>query len=78
MTPESFAKIIRMYMSEPQASLLNGIIFGIQLTTSKDFYEALKQVGLLHIVVLSGINITLLSSVVSSFFNIFWLDIYHV
>jgi len=71
MTPESFAKIIRMYMSEPQASLLNGIIFGIQLTTSKDFYEALKHVGLLHIVVLSGINITLLSSVVSSFFNIF-------
>ena len=71
MTPETFAKIIRMYMSEPQASLLNGIIFGIQLTTSRDFYEALKMVGLLHIVVLSGINITLLSGVVSSFTSIF-------
>lgn len=66
ITPSIFTSVINSYLPEPHASLLNGIIFGVNLKTGKEFYQQLKIVGLLHIVVLSGINITLLSSMISS------------
>jgi len=65
-TPQIFTSVINSYLSEPQASLLNGIIFGINLKTSKIFYDQLKIVSLLHLVVLSGINITLLATIIGS------------
>lgn len=67
INPSFFTSVIDSYLPEPHASLLNGIIFGVNLKTTKEFYQQLKVVGLLHLVVLSGINITLLSSLVSSF-----------
>jgi len=66
LTPAIFTNIINLYLPEPEASLLNGIIFGVNLKTTKEFYQQLKIVGLLHLVVLSGINITLLAAMVSS------------
>lgn len=60
-----FANVINSYLPEPHASLLNGILFGVSIKTTPLFYQKLKMVGLLHIVVLSGINITILSSVIS-------------
>src|SRR4030042_1356909 len=66
LTPQIFTEVINSYLPEPQASLLNGIIFGINLKTGKIFYDQLKMVGLLHLVVLSGINITLLATIVGS------------
>jgi len=66
ITPSVFTSVINSYLPEPHASLLNGIIFGVNLRTTKEFYQQLKIVGLLHLVVLSGINITLLSSIISS------------
>ena len=65
-TPSIFTNVINSYLPEPHASLLNGIIFGVNLKTTREFYQQLKVVGLLHLVVLSGINITLLSSMISS------------
>jgi len=64
-TPSVFTSVINGYLPEPHASLLNGILFGINLKTSKAFYEQLKMVGLLHLVVLSGMNITLLASIIA-------------
>ncbi|EKE15368.1 MAG: hypothetical protein ACD_12C00046G0002 [uncultured bacterium] len=64
--PSFFTTVINSNLPEPQASLLNGILFGVNLKTSKLFYQQLKIVGLLHIVVLSGTNITLLSSLITS------------
>ena len=61
-----FTDVINGYLPEPEASLLNGIIFGVNLKTTKDFYQQLKFVGLLHLVVLSGINITLLAAMISA------------
>lgn len=66
-----FTSIINNYLPEPQASLLNGIIFGVNLKTTKVFYEQLKIVGLLHIVVLSGMNITILASIIGSLTSFF-------
>lgn len=66
LTPSIFTNVINSYLPEPEASLLNGIIFGVNLRTTKEFYQQLKIVGLLHLVVLSGINISLLAAMVSS------------
>lgn len=65
-TPSIFTSVINSYLPEPHASLLNGILFGVSLKTTKIFYEQLKMVGLLHIVVLSGMNITFLSAVITN------------
>lgn len=63
--PSIFTHIINQYFPEPHASLMNGILFGVDLHTTSDFKEQLKAVGLIHLVVLSGSNITLLSSIIS-------------
>lgn len=66
ITPSIFTSIINSYLPEPHASLLNGIIFGVNLRTSKEFYQQLKMVGLLHLVVLSGANISLLTAMIGT------------
>ena len=42
MNPSVFTSLINSYLPEPHSSLLNGIIFGIDIKTSKLFYEQLK------------------------------------
>ena len=69
--PSIFTSVINSYLPEPHASLLNGMLFGINLKTSKAFYEQLKAVGLLHIVVLSGMNITLVGSIIIAILSSF-------
>jgi len=65
MSPSFFSSIINSYLPDPQAALLNGIIFGVPLRSSKIFYHELQVVGLLHLVVLSGMNITILGSIIA-------------
>ncbi len=65
--PSVFTTVIDSYLPEPHASLLNGILFGIKLDISDNFYHVVKITGLLHIVVLSGINITLLGALIGIF-----------
>lgn len=69
MTPHFFTDVINSYLPEPHASLTNGILFGIQLNKNTLFYEAIKRTGLLHMVVLSGTNITILGAILSSVFG---------
>ncbi|OGK21980.1 hypothetical protein A2866_02330 [Candidatus Roizmanbacteria bacterium RIFCSPHIGHO2_01_FULL_39_8] len=71
-SPTLFTSVINSYLPEPHASLLNGILFGVDLHATKLFYQELRTVGLVHIVVLSGMNITLLGAIVmniTSFFS---------
>lgn len=63
---EFITNLINSYLPEPHASLLMGIVLGKKLEVTASFYQKLKDVGLIHIVVLSGMNITLLSSLVIS------------
>lgn len=63
--PEIFTSVINNYLPEPQASLLNGMIFGVELKTTREFINELKNVGLIHIVVLSGMNISLIAAIMS-------------
>lgn len=53
-------------LPEPQSALLLGIVLGSQQQVSSEFYEALRQSGTLHIIVASGMNVTILGKVVLS------------
>lgn len=52
-------------ISEPYASLLNGILLGTKSGFGPDLYQAFKITGLMHIVAISGYNVTI---IVNSFF----------
>lgn len=62
----TFTSIINQLLPEPHAGLLNGILFGTKATLSKDFLDALITTGTLHIVALSGMNISILASIIST------------
>lgn len=59
---ESIVTVVRTSLPEPQASLLLGIIMGVKSGFPADFYEALRVTGTLHVVVVSGYNISVLIS----------------
>jgi|SRR3989338_10460710 len=66
ISPSFFTSVINGYLAEPYSSLLNGMLFGIQSKMQQELYLELKTVGLLHMIVLSGTNITILSSMISA------------
>lgn len=52
--------VINQLLPEPHAGLLNGILFGIKAQLTPELKSALIATGTLHIVALSGMNITIL------------------
>lgn len=48
-------------LSEPQASLLAGIVLGSKEALSEDFKESLRKTGTIHVVVVSGYNISVVA-----------------
>lgn len=59
-------KVYRFSLPEPQASLLAGIVLGSKSGFPDDFYQALRKTGTLHVVVASGMNITLFAGALIS------------
>ncbi|OGG03735.1 hypothetical protein A2W14_05095 [Candidatus Gottesmanbacteria bacterium RBG_16_37_8] len=57
-----FLLVVNSLLPEPQASLLNGILFGVRGSISKSLYQSLIDTGTLHIIALSGMNITILTN----------------
>lgn len=70
-TPQTLAALAEMYLPQPHAALLNGMLLGLPVNGYKDLYEKLKIVGLLHMVVLSGMNITIMTSIVMRIMGVF-------
>lgn len=68
MSVVTFVALINQLLPEPHAGLLSGLLFGTKATLSKNLYDALVKTGTLHIVALSGMNITILASLVNLFF----------
>lgn len=60
--PNPFIAVINSLLPEPQASLLNGILFGVKASMPKYLYQALIDTGTLHIIALSGMNISILAN----------------
>lgn len=69
MVLETLTALINKLLHEPYAGLLAGILFGVKASISKELYEALIVTGTLHIVALSGTNI----SIVTGFVNLILL-----
>ncbi len=49
---------------DPHASLLAGMVVGDKTMLSKSFYEKLKNTGTAHVIVASGMNVTIVASFV--------------
>ena len=50
---------LRDLLPEPHGALLSGIVLGTKTSLDPQFFEGLKTTGTLHVVVASGMNITL-------------------
>lgn len=67
-------KLITFYrnnLSEPHASLIAGITIGSKSQIPKNFWEKLKQTGTAHVVVASGMNVSLVASFIVSVLILF-------
>lgn len=60
-----FLSLFQAYLPEPESSLLSGMIFGAKQGFSREFYQALITTGTIHVVALSGTNITILINLLS-------------
>ncbi|MBN2392734.1 MAG: ComEC family competence protein, partial [Anaerolineae bacterium] len=56
-------KTLLIIWPEPEASLLAGILFGVESGISSDLDEAFVATGTSHIVAISGFNLTIIASV---------------
>jgi competence protein ComEC len=63
--------VFRRNLPEPQASLLSGISLGVKSNLPADFYQSLQKTGTMHIVVASGMNVSLVSATILSFLLFF-------
>jgi competence protein ComEC len=68
MTLDTLTALVNSLIHEPQAGLLNGFC-GVKATLSEDLQNALITTGTLHIIALSGMNI----SIIVGFVNLFLL-----
>ena len=66
MSLESLTGLINSLIPEPHAGLLNGIIFGAKATLDPALKNSLVTTGTLHIIALSGMNISILVTLVDA------------
>lgn len=65
----SFVRSISLYINEPEASLLGGLLIGAKHGLSKEWQETLRNAGIIHIIVLSGYNITIVAEAIMALFS---------
>lgn len=63
--------VLEHLLPEPHAGLLSGLLFGTKATLSKELYDQLITTGTIHIIALSGMNITILIDLVATSLNRF-------
>ena len=60
---------IESLLPEPEASLLDGILLGIESTIPKELYDRFNRTGTSHIIVISGFNITIVAGLLMLLFG---------
>lgn len=60
-------------LPEPQLSLMKGLFFGGKTNLPFELKKQIRQVGLSHLIAVSGQNLTIVTQIVSSFLNVFLL-----
>ncbi len=58
---QNFLKNINSVLGEPHAALAGGLVVGEKSSLGKDLINDFRRVGLIHVVVLSGYNITIVA-----------------
>ncbi len=66
---KNFLEKIKETFTEPYASLLAGLIVSGRDAMPKDYLEELRRAGVIHIVVLSGYNITIIAEFLRKLFE---------
>lgn len=61
-----FLEALENVLPEPHVSLLAGLVVGAKQALGKDLLEAFRIAGVVHIVVLSGYNVTIIAKAVMS------------
>lgn len=65
----SFMEKITHVISPPESSLLGGLLLGAKQSLPKDVQEYLRRAGVIHIIVLSGYNITIVARFIMFLFG---------
>ncbi len=68
-TKNNFVEKIREILPEPESSLLAGLIVAGKASMPKNILEEFRRAGVIHIVVLSGYNITIVAEFIRRFFQ---------
>lgn len=66
MSVSDFTFLYKQLLPEPHAGLLSGILFGTKENLPPNLYQDLLTTGTLHIVALSGMNISILTVLISN------------
>jgi competence protein ComEC len=56
-------------LSQPESSLLLGIVFGISESMPKEFQTLLSSAGVLHVIAASGMNVTMIGGFLTAIFG---------
>ena len=64
-----FLDSLSLVIPEPHSSFMGGLTVGAKQSISKDLQEDFRKTGIIHIVVLSGYNITLVADTIMRFFS---------
>lgn len=65
----SFLERVSRVVPEPHASLLGGLVVGAKQALGNDLLDDFRTAGIIHIVVLSGYNITIVAEAIMRFFS---------
>jgi competence protein ComEC len=63
---QTFVTLFQTILPEPEAGLLSGIVFGAKAALNVDLKTALTTTGTIHIIALSGMNITIVENLVAT------------
>lgn len=67
----AFLSQIQKLIPDPQVSLLGGLVVGAKQSLGKELQEDFRATGIIHIVVLSGYNITIVADAIMRTFKYF-------
>lgn len=65
----TFLAHVSRVIPEPESSLLGGLLVGAKQSLGKDLLEDFRTAGVIHIVVLSGYNLTIVAEALMRFFS---------
>ena len=68
----AFEKSIERSVAEPNAAFIGGILLGSRSQIPQDIKDDFARTGTSHILAISGYNITIVATIVSSFFLLFF------